>query len=208
MKKLIAREFLILISTIFLSLIIYGCILLYDLYQNYKSTNAQRKLDNVEKSFEAFMQIPLKNKNAFLTQDKLDEVVNYIIENEDAKRSYIDSVVPELFKDSILSVAFVDYVATTDSKKYRFKKEQNFKFPEFFVVKTADLDSVKSYQLEIQNLLELKSELENENISQPEISRLTFLISLILFCLVFPIRYLYYAVKWSITTLRSDYHSR
>ena len=157
-------------------------------------------LDN---HYQSFLSRPLKVKNPEITQEKLDDFANFIIENPNVSQKYMYELIIELENDSILLKALYDYSATTQAKKYKYKKEQNLKFPEFFVFEKTDIDSIKYFQSKIEHLQNDEVKTKENILSISETNSYMFTIGLWVFILTFGSRYLVYTTKWSIQTIKS-----
>ena len=193
-RKIIAREFLILLGTIILFLILffswYGLI---ELNQN-KEKKIESKIENINK---------IINKNSIpLSQKEYDET----IDNEISiliDKGYTDEEILLLCKDLKL--------------KYHIKKRPPLRLVDEYGIpfKTDDTLSSntkensisfdnKEYELNISKVKELKKELNKTRLSffNENIFDRKFQLGMILILLFFPLRYLIYVTKWSITQLR------
>ena len=89
------------------------------------------------------------------------------------------------------------------ANKYEHKKEQNVKFPEFFIVNQSDTDSIQYFKTRIvpleNDILKTKSKFLTVDESRNYIIR----IGLFLLIITFGVRYSYYATRWSILTIKS-----
>ena len=133
MKKIIAREFLYFIGTILLLVLAYAYFFLYNVFQENKISKISNDLVILNNQYESFLSRPLKVKNPDITQEKLDDFASYIIQNPNESRERILELIIEFENDTTLLKALYDYAATTQAQKYKNKKEQNLKFPEFFI---------------------------------------------------------------------------
>ncbi len=193
-RKIIAREFLILLGTIILFLILffswYGLI---EFNQN-KEKKIESKIENVNKK--------IKKKSIPLSQKEYDETIDneltilinkgytdkeILLFCEDLKLKYHIKKRPPLQLVDEYGIPF-----KTDNTSLPNTKENSISFDN------------KEYELNISELKELRKELNktklsffNENIYDRE-----FRLGMILFLLFFPLRYLIYVTKWSIKQLR------
>lgn len=202
-KKIIAREFLYFLGTLLFLAIIYGCFLIYNVYQENRIVKIGNDISLLNNQYHIFLSRPLKVKNKDITQDKLDDFANFITENPNATTKYVYELIPELNNDSMLLQSLADYAATTAAHKYKYKKEQNVKFPEFFVIQQTDIDSIEYFQSKIEPLRNDEAKAKDDILSKSETENYISTISLWVFILTFVLRYLVYATKWSIRTIKS-----
>jgi hypothetical protein len=202
-KKVIAREFLFFIGAILFVAMIYGCLILNNVYQERRQQSITNKLYELNIKYKNFLSRPLKVKNPDISQDKLDDFANFLIENPNATQKYIYDIIIELENDSTLLKALYDYAATTQAQKYKYKKEQNLKFPEFFVIEQTDIDSIEYFQSRIEPLQNDELKAKDNILSTSETKNYTYTIGLWVFTLTFVLRYLVYATKWSIRIIKN-----
>jgi hypothetical protein len=202
-KKIIAREFLFIIGAILFLTMTYGCFLLNNIYQERQRDGITKKLTDLNINQKNFLSRPLKVKNPDITQDKLDDFANFLIENPNVTQEYIYDIIIELENDSTLLKALYDYAATSQAKKYKYKKEQNLKFPEFFVIEQSDIDSIEYFKSRIEPLLNEEIKTKDNILSTSETKNYIYTIGLWVFILTFVLRYLVYATKWSIRVIKS-----
>lgn len=202
-KKIIAREFLFFIGAFLFLAITYGCLLLNNVYQERRIQNITNKLDELNIKHKSFLSRPLKVKNPEITQDKLDDFADFLIENPNTTQKFIYDIIIELENDSTLLKALYDYAAATEAQKYKHKKEQNLKFPEFFVIEQTDIDSIEYFQSKIEPLRNDKIKTKDNILSTGETKIYIYTICLWIFFLTFVLRYLLYATKWSIRTIKN-----
>jgi len=124
--KVIAREFLFFIGAILFLAMTYGCLLLNNLYQERLIENITNKLHELNIKHKSFLSRPLKVKNPDITQAKLDDFANFLIENPNAPKKYIYEIIIELENDSTLLKALYDYADATQAQKYKYKKDPNY----------------------------------------------------------------------------------
>lgn len=202
-KKIIAREFLYFIGTFLLLALICCCFLICNVFQENRIIKIGNDLAPLNNQYQSFLSRPLKTKKTDITQEKLDDFANFLIENPNATQKYIYDIIIELENDSSLLNALADYAATTKAHKYKFRKEQNLKFPEFFIINSADIDSIKYFQSKIEPLQNDLAKLKNNILSYSGAISYIYIIGLWLFILTFGLRYLFYATKWSLKTIKN-----
>jgi hypothetical protein len=202
-KKIIAREFLFLLSTsIFLGLIFIGL----KTYNASKETKIESlRTDNklVENKYQKFLLQPLKAKDSILNQSCLNRIIDFYKANREVESYYvIYKKFPELKSDSVLLNASFEYNATINSGKYKSLKEVNLKFPEFFIINQADNDSLNNYKSQIALLQKNISKYENSIYARPEILEILYVFSIWILIALFGLRYLFYSTKWAIRTIK------
>ena len=202
-KKIIAREFLYIMSIfLFLALVFMG-FKSYNIYQKRKIAKINNDISLLKDQYQSFLSHPLKIKNNNITQEKLDSFANLINTIPNVTKKYIYDLIPVLNNDSILLQSLADYAATTQAHKYKYKKEQNLKFPEFFIFSQSEIDSIKYYQTKIELFQNDEVKFKNKILTSNSTKNYIYKIGLCLFILTFGFRYLFYATKWSINTIKS-----
>lgn len=201
LKKIIAREFLYLLSTVVLVGLIYIGLIIYNVIIENTRDSFVREVELVEKEYQSFLSRPLKEKDESLNQSCLNRIIDfyrtnkYVLNHNDIYKKF-----PELKNDSVLLNATFDYYATINSGKYKSLKELNSLFPEFFIINQNDIDSINFYKTKIgllQNIISKTIFTTNEIISN-----LIFIFYLLIISL-FGLRYLFYATKWAILTIKT-----
>ncbi len=171
---------------------------------NVKMESFRNETKLVETNYQKFLLQPLKTKDSSLTQSCLDRLNAFYTENNEFES---DDIVyrkfPELKSDSVLLIASMEYYATINSKKYKSLKEVNLKFPEFFIINQADIDSLKNFKIQIESLQNNKSKYENSNLTTADISNILYPLSIWLLAVLFGLRYTLYSTKWAILTIKS-----
>lgn len=202
-KKIFAREFLILVSTILFLLLVYCALVIRNFYNTKKNVDIANRLYNTENQYQRFLMVPLEMKNKSISQDKLDDFSQFLTNNPTVTNDYIYKLIIELENDSTQLKALFDYSKNLRLKKFNHRKELNLNHPEFFIFKKSDQDSLKYFKKQIATL---RIELENSRsiiLNDYELKSLIYKFSLWLFLLVFGLRYLFYAINWSIITILS-----
>lgn len=202
-KKIIAREFLYFIGTFLVLAIVYGCFLIYNVYQENRIIEINNNIASINNQYQSFLSQPLKVKNKDITQEKLDGFAKVITTHPHPTTKYIYDLIPELNNDSMLLQSFADYAATTEAHKYKYKKEQNLKFPELFIFSQSDIDLIKNFQSKIDTLQNDEAKFKSKILSTSDTKNYIYIIGLWLFILTFGLRYLFYATNWSFQTIKS-----
>lgn len=197
LKKIIAREFLFLLSTMLILLFVFIGFLLNNLNYERKIKDTNKDLSLIKFQYQKLIYKPIKIKNK-------DVLLEYVATANNKKYNsdwnLINSKFPE-FKDYDKKV-LMDYVATANAEKYNSNFNIiNSKFPEFFANQT-DIDSLKYF-----NSAKIKFEkaiiaYNTKIISNEEIHDFINKIGLLLFTLLFGLRYLYFITRWSLKTLK------
>lgn len=187
-KKVIAREFLWLLS----SAVIFFIILFLWLYLHDRNIKKVEKID-----------LELSSISNFEPHSSLVEFENKF-SNKDIKDLdlYISS-------DSVLSKynkkALLDYVAIVNSRKYKNYREINSKFKIFGFDDEGFHDNFKKHDFVLMKqkkyeLDKIKKSFFNNNINEEDI----FGLLIIILTISFGLRYVFYATKWSIKQLKED----
>lgn len=185
-KKIIAREFLWILSSTILFIL---TILAWD----------KLHFENNKQEVELELKIKeILNFEPHSTLCKLVDSYESIVNFDEYIRN--DKVLSKLDKQAIL-----DYITTVNSGKYDSFKILYSKFPEFGFDKNGfnknftkeQYEVYKTYEDELENS---KNSFFNSSVSNDDIVIL-FLLFLLLF---FGTRYLFYATKWSIKQLREE----
>lgn len=207
-KKIIAREFILLIATIALSIVAFLGTYIYNFYQHDQIDKLEEKIlsetiiaDSLAKSYN----LKLNNQKRFY--DKNNEKVDlseaeynspfklwkrlYDLSVKDSIKAKFEKVWTVEIKDLLRELnlespeklkAFIDNNRITQIDSNNFSKATNI---------YSELSSIKSVKIKHQEkILEIKK--------QFRFGTWTFMIGLICF---FGIRYLYYGIKWSIKIL-------
>jgi hypothetical protein len=199
MKKIIAREFLIFLGAILLFLVMY-----FSWFQ--KKESLQKEINNSQFAYEKVENITFKFEpvislellwNLYLNDNEVKKNIN----NRDLS---IIQKFPEL-NTYLKSNVLLDFIRTKEAAKYDSKIEFYSKFPEFGFddngyhrnIKTSSFNELKKIQ-EQNNDLKIKYSVFQDFSEKDIILTLAALI----FSIFFLIRYLFYAVKWSIIQLK------
>jgi hypothetical protein len=180
LKKIIAREFLILITILSIWLICYLMILLYN-------TNLKNKIEHQiqEKSKLTVLLYKLKLESYKKTKDVYDLYPLGYFKNLDEFKKYVTDTnnIKDCFE--LLPVGYF-----RDKGEFsKYIQSLNFKNEDIYIKKINEL---KNKNIKIQD----------EILTNEELNILLKLIATFLFIAFYPIRYLYYIIKWSIKTLK------
>lgn len=204
LKKIIAREFLFLLSTSVLLGLIFIGLKLYNFSKEIKIESYRTEAKSVENNYQKFILQPIKAKDSVLNQSCLNRIIDFYKANSEIENNkVIYKKFPELKGDSVLLNASFDYNATINSGKYKSLKEVNLKFPEFFIINQADNDSLNKYKSQIELLQNSISKCENSIYATTEILELLYLFLICLLIGLFGLRYLFYSTKWAIRTIQN-----
>jgi len=209
-KKILAREFLIFIVMVVFGVIIFACLYFYNSYQ-------ENKIDHISEL--------ITNKEFKI--DSLQNPVNIKIERQDWYYKEITKdfnfTIPQA-RELKTFWSMVYRIAKNDSINYRWNNQWSdnvikfhnnigFNTPkeleEFIIVNTlSENDSLKlkkviDYKDEIYGLEKQKENRERKIISDWRMKDWTIAIIISLICIFFVFRYLFYAIKWSLRTLKS-----
>jgi hypothetical protein len=202
-KKIIAREFLFLLSTSILLGLIFIGLKIYNASNEIKIESLRTENKLVENKFQKFLLRPLKAQDSILNQNCLNRIVDFYKANREVESyNVIYKKFPELKSDSVLLNASFEYNATINSGKYKSLKEVNLKFPEFFIINQADNDSLHNYKSQIELLQKNSSKYENSIYTRTEILELLYVFSIWILIALFSLRYLFYSTKWAIRTIK------
>ena len=180
-KKIIAREFLYLLCSVVLAGIIYLLLLFIHNRHEKKIEKLNKKAFEME-SFEPYLSLIQYTKNA--------KRLNYDYEK-------VDSLFPQFVTFNRQSLK--DYCATVEERDYNFI-ELNSKFPEFGFEKDGshpnfNLLSYKELQKSINRL---------NSRTRYSMSKVFLILILSIFSFTFILRYLFYAINWSIKQLKRE----
>lgn len=185
-KKIIAREFLILLfGTILYFVILFAWTMLHE-----RNSDRQWEIKSELKEIGNSEQIPYRLKTFFYINN---ELLNEYNQMEDAS-SFISD-----YQDPDFATEIYDWIR---------KKGQISITEESFIAKVnADKESEKYWNKIKPKVNELKSELKEKRnsvfdgyVDDDSVFGLAFF----LFCIMFLLRYLIYATKWSIKQLKSN----
>jgi hypothetical protein len=204
-KKIIAREFLLLLAVVFLIGLIYSGFRAYNLFKKIKVELVKKDLTRLEDSYQNFLSKPLKPKDPILDQICLNKMFYFQLNNGEIEdKTVFYNKFPQLKKDSVLLTASFDYAATIQSRKHKSRKEINMLFPEFFIINQSDVDSLKHYTTQIEVFQNEILKFNDSKISSKQILNYLYILSCIILIILFGLRYLFYSIKWSIQTLKSN----
>ena len=198
LKKIIAREFLYLLSTFLLLTLIFIGLKFYNIYQYRKIEEIINNISILKTQNLLFINKPIEIKKHDILQQYVATANN---PKYNSDFSVINSKFPELknYDKKVLE----QYVATANYPKYNSDWNLiNAKFPEFFVYQ-SDIDSLQYFKINLETLDGNVLKTKNNQLSSKDSENLILGIGLVLFTLVFCIRYLFYATRWSINTIKS-----
>jgi hypothetical protein len=180
-KRIIAREFLFLLSSLVLIGILYIIFIFVD-------SNNEKRLNELGDNA-----IKMENFEPYLSLQQ------YTIEAKKNQYDYskVDSLFPQL--NSFDRQALKDYCATVEGKNYNFIK-LNSRFPEFGFEKDGSHSNfnIDTYK-EIQNQIKQFSK-RSHYTSQKVVT----IMILSIFSFTFIVRYLFYATYWSVKQLKKE----
>ena len=175
-KKIIAREVLYLFYVNALLFILWGFLELRSFYFTNKIENKSVVSYTTKSELKPRLRnfVYVSNKGLYLTEDGL-----------------LDKF-PDLKAYGVQVLR--DFVATSNSDNYKTENELFLKFPEFY-----DDVSKRKYQKSQQEINDDRCKL-NSNSNFIEVYLPIF--AFVLYCLLYPIRLLFYLLKWSFRILR------
>lgn len=203
-KKIIAREFLYLVGVFLLLILAYVSFVIYGIYKEKKNVKVKNELSLVRQQFQDYLARPLEFRIPDFTQKKLDDFSFYLFYNPHVSKEYIFELLPEVNSDSFLLQRIEDYGAVSVANKYNFRKEQNVEFPDIFVVKQSDVDSINYFRSSIDLLQMKESQQMSKVASINDAKGNIYKIVLWVLFFTFGLRYLVYAISWSLKTLKSN----
>ncbi len=186
LKKFIAREFLVLLSSVILFLFTW---ILWVQVNNFLKLKADKLTNEIEelKKFEPYQSLLKYSEEANSGKYSNWEDVNLLF--------------PQLmaFDKQVLK----EYVATVNTNKYKDFTVLNSKFPEFGfdsigVHKNFNILQLEKLQENLKSLESIQASFFYDAVSNDDL----FLLGIILVTILFGFRYLYYAVLWSIKTIK------
>jgi len=207
-KKIIAREFLLLLALILLSALIFVCVFPYNSYQENRIEKINKKLIEREKlndSLHKSVNEKIKKQEWFF------EKISSEFDISNSEYSELKTLWPILQR-----------IAENDSTEHRwnnkwekslidFHKSIGFKKGkdlQIFILNNSitskdsiQLNKSNEIQKEITELSKQKIELKNRIFQYSEKRNFIIGISAILFGILFVLRYLFYGIKWSIKEL-------
>jgi hypothetical protein len=177
---------------------------IYNSSQRTKIESIRTKTLLLENNYQRFLSQPLKIKDSILNQSTLNKIIEfYKTNNEVESYKVIYNKFPQLRNDSLLLNASFEYNATINSGKYKSLKEVNLKFPEFFIINKSDIDSLSNYKTQIELLQKDTTKHDNSIFSNNDILNYLNVFGFWLLIIVFGLRYLFYATKWAIQTIKT-----
>lgn len=205
LKKIIAREFLFLLSTSVIIGLVFIGLKIYNSSREKEIESFRTEAQFVENNYQRFLSQPLKAKDSTLNQSCLNRIIDFFKTNREVENyNVIYKKFPELKNDSLLLYASFDYNATINSGKYKSLKELNSKFPEFFIINQTDVDSINFYKTKIELLQNKISKTNDSTFTTNDIFKTLYLFSIWLLIGLFGLRYLFYTTKWAIRTIKTQ----
>lgn len=208
-KKLIAREFLIMILVLTIGLISFFCTYPYNAYKRKQVENKSIEISEKSKKVDT-LSLSFKNK--------IDQQ-NWFFE----KYSNHWDISGDIINTSEKLWQRLDFLALNDSIKYKwqnvwdkellaFNKEIGFSNPDEFksfidknrITKedSSNYESSLAINSEIALLTKNKKDYESEILSYNEQKEFGLKALIICFFILFGFRYLFYSLKWSLKTLK------
>ena len=208
-KKLIAREFLIMILVLTIGLISFLCTYPYNAYKRNQVENKSIEISEKSKKVDT-LSLSFKNK--------IDQQ-NWFFE----KYSNHWDISGDKINTSEKLWQRLDFLALNDSIKYKwqnvwdkellaFNKEIGFTNPDEFKsfidknritkIDSSNYDSSLAINSEIALLTKNKKDYESEILSYNEQTEFGLKALIICFIILFGFRYLFYSLKWSLKTLK------
>jgi len=204
-KKIIAREFLILTLTLAAGIVCFLCTYLYNYYLNNQADNLNKKIADNTKTVDSLRYSynqKMEKKNWFYEK---------LISKFDYERDSLDKVWNRL-----------DDLAKKDSIKFRWEKwgkvvvatnkEIGLGTPEVFKafiesnrIQTTDIEKYNqslNVNKELTKLNTDKREIEDKRFSYNEQLSFGFKSLIFISMILFGLRYLFYAIKWSLKVLK------
>ncbi|WP_026754757.1 hypothetical protein [Sediminibacter sp. Hel_I_10] len=179
-KKIIAREFLILIvGIIFFFVLLVTWLKLHE-------TNAQKE-QKLERQITEIINVEPLN------------LLNDFVKNLNKEEFRWEDINPKLKKYKRQSL--MDFVVTLNSGKYKKLTDLYSKFPEFGFNEKGlpkKVDEILYFE-KLDHLENIQSSFFNKTINSNDVYRLAFII----FSAFFVLRYLIYAVRWSLLQLKN-----
>lgn len=211
-KKIIAREFILLIIALLSFALGYLSILLFNLFIQYKINGIKDKILLVESKTDSTTNL----FNAKLEKQlRFTKTVFAETSNEEVPADIVDELNERAWR------TFYDYANTKDSINYmwehKWKDKLTIAIKNYGIKTTYDFKvfilnnyNSKNDSLHYENLLNRKSILkqqENRNheklISYEDQMNYSLQITFFFMVLIFPIRYIFKAIKWSLFILKS-----
>jgi hypothetical protein len=204
-KKIIAREFLLLTIAFTLGLVCFLCTYPYNNYRNRELSKLDKLLDE---------------------KNRIADSLSYQYSTKSQKKDWFFGKFTAKFgSDLYKNEEFwnrLSYLAEKDSIKYKwnkwakelteFNKELDFDTPEKFKafidanrISNNDLTNYKESQKVSKEIATLKTqmkEVETKKLSFKKQVKFGVVITIIIMTILFAIRYLFYAVRWSIKVLK------
>ena len=208
-KKIIAREFLIMILVLTIGLILFLCTYPYNAYKRNQVENKSIEISEKSKKVDT-LSLSFKNK--------IDQQ-NWFFE----KYSNHWDISGDKINTSEKLWKRLDFLALNDSIKYKwqnvwdkellaFNKEIGFTNPDEFKsfidknritkIDSSNYDSSLAINSEIALLTKNKKDYESEILSYNEQTEFGLKALIICFIILFGFRYLFYSLKWSLKTLK------
>ena len=208
-KKIIAREFLIMILVLTIGLILFLCTYPYNAYKRNQVENKSIEISEKSKKVDT-LSLSFKNK--------IDQQ-NWFFE----KYSNHWDISGDKINTSEKLWQRLDFLALNDSIKYKwqnvwdkellaFNKEIGFTNPDEFKsfidknritkIDSSNYDSSLAINSEIALLTKNKKDYESEILSYNEQTEFGLKALIICFIILFGFRYLFYSLKWSLKTLK------
>ena len=200
-KKLIAKEFLIFISIIVLTILFWAGLLLYNLTVDYRNSKIDKEIykeSKVEDSLSYEFIRKQKEQRAFYT--RLSKAISYPDEDSSSKSTW-EALHDIYYENTVKSLwgNWEAYLPGINKLGFNNAKELSSYIGKNLISRTDSLNFNK--------YLELKSKRTPTNYfnkySVDEQEKSVLIVFIILMCLAFPFRFLLKLIGWSIKTLRA-----
>jgi len=205
-KKIIAREFLILILAVAISGIVFLTSYIYNSYQKSELAKVDKKIESNRKTAENLL-LPIKKKkeNQNWLYNKLIEVIDMEKLNTAEKFWSSDIDVIENVADEWNNKNFAEITEFYKSLQFHTSEELKEYIRSNYVT-VDDRTAQRNANLllnEVSDLTKVKSNTQKRIVSNEELVILLQNILLLLVFFLFLLRYLGYCILWSIRTLRN-----
>ena len=205
LRKIIAKEFLILVSSLFLILILFICVYPYNDFQKSKINQTDKIILSKQRSLDSLDSIKTLHR---LYKYKLKKIR---IKGHSLNNKQIDTFFATFYnvykKDSVIYNWYNDWDIELKNVWGSIGIKSGEQLKDFYV-KYDMLDKTKDINQINQDIIKLdakKFELEQKGFfSELEKTNLFKKITFFVLSITFILRYLYYSIIWSIKTIRQN----
>ena len=214
-KKIIAKEIIFFFSIILLLILIWSGIKIWNSYINNEIDNSSKEITALKKDLKTIKNIRFLNKNEKIKFNAgLDELNEYKASEKD-KISFMTDFIAKFSKKEISEINENDLdeiFYLTPNKSYVSESLLKIAYNDRFnslkqdkTISSIDIKSIIDFNKlrKIDNLNQKIKNLNNKQQKDSEIKILIINFSIILFCLVYPIRLIYILLKWSFLTIKT-----